>query len=57
VNADASALQSPLLQAVASERARHLVAEQEHASWRHGVSGALILFHHLFSRLTCKYQV
>ena len=52
VNADASVLQSPLLQAVASERARRLVAEQEHASWRHGVSGALVLFHHLFGLLT-----
>ena len=36
---DASALQSPLLQAVASEKARHLVKEQEQASWRHNVSG------------------
>ena len=52
MNADASALQSPLLQSVASERARRLVAEQEHASWRHSVSGALLLFHHLFGLLT-----
>ena len=37
--ADASALQSPLLQAVASEKARHLVSEREQASWRHNVSG------------------
>lgn len=41
--ADASALQSPLLQAVASEKARHLVTEQEHASWRHNVSGVHLL--------------
>ncbi len=39
VCADAAALQSPLLQAVASEKARHLVTEQEQASWRHNVSG------------------
>lgn len=39
--ADAAALQSPLLQAVASEKARRLVAEQEQASWRHSVSGGL----------------
>ena len=41
--ADASALQTPLLQAVASEKARHLVNEREQASWRHNVSGE----HHL----------
>lgn len=37
--ADAAILQSPLLQAVASEKARHLVNEREQASWHHNVSG------------------
>ena len=43
---DASAMQSPLLQAVASEKARHLVIEQEQASWRHNVSGGHICCQH-----------
>ena len=46
VCADAAALQSPLLQAVASEKARHLVNEQEQASWRHNVSGKHLLSWH-----------
>jgi len=44
VCADAAALQSPLLQAVASEQSRHLVTEQEQASWRHNVSGEHTIF-------------
>ena len=45
--ADASALQSPLLLAMASEKARRLVTEQEQASWRHNVSGEHTIFFNL----------